>query len=149
MSGDEKLGSRQEGDPRCYFAENGGCQFIALVRRQSEVLDTMDTKFETLVRETSELTTEATDRMADKICAEIKELRTALVQPATGVGKVDVKIIMPIIYTLCGVICALIVWFTGVRPFLPGLVSGAEHALQQVEAPLSAKWNFQTQVWIS
>ncbi len=116
--------------PECLFADADRCQFVKLIKRQSEVLYSMDEKLQTLVRESAELTSEATDRMADKICVEIKELRTALVQPATGVGKIDVKVVMPIIYTLCAVICALIVWFTGVRPFLPGLVTGVEQSMQ-------------------
>lgn len=59
------------------------------------------------------------DRMSDKIVNELKEFRTALLPSATNEHKVETKVIMPIIYTLCGVITALIIWFTGVKPFIP------------------------------
>lgn len=74
------------------------------------------------------------DRIADKICGEIRELRTALVGPATSEGKISLKVVMPVIWTLCGTICALVVWFTGVRPFLPSVVQPTLAAPQHVSA---------------
>lgn len=59
------------------------------------------------------------DKVSDKIVNELKEFRGALLPAATNEKKVDTRVIMPIIYTLCGVITALIIWFTGVRPFIP------------------------------
>lgn len=64
-------------------------------------------------------TMEVAEKVAEKICSELRALRTELVQPATAVGKIDLKVVMPVIYTLCGVITALIIWFTGVEPNLP------------------------------
>ena len=104
-------------------------QIISISDRHTELLEIIDRKCDLALQRAATVS----DRIADKICAEIKELRGALVAPATGVGKVDMKVIMPIVYTLCGVICSLIVWFTGVRPFMPGLTHVAESALSSME----------------
>ena len=38
--------------------------------------------------------------------------------PATGSTRLELKVIMPIIYTLCFMLTAVVVWFTGVEPNL-------------------------------
>lgn len=53
-----------------------------------------------------------------------KEIRDRLINPATATGRVDVKVIMPIIYVLCFMLGAIIIWFTGVEPNLPGRSTG-------------------------
>lgn len=62
---------------------------------------------------------EGFEKVGDKIVSEMKETRVSLVPSATNERKLDIKVIMPIIYTLCGVIGSLIIWFTGVKPFIP------------------------------
>lgn len=59
------------------------------------------------------------EKVGDKLVAEIKDMKQNLIPSATNERKVDIKVIMPIIYTLCGVIGSLIIWFTGVKPFIP------------------------------
>jgi hypothetical protein len=60
----------------------------------------------------------------ESIAATNADIRDRLISPATAVGRVDVKVIMPIIYVLCGVIFCMIVWFTGVEPNLPHHAAG-------------------------
>lgn len=71
------------------------------------------------------------EKVGDKIATEMKEFRQTLIPSATNERKLDIKVVMPIIYTLCGVITALIVWFTGVKPFIPVLVSQMEQNVEQ------------------
>lgn len=59
------------------------------------------------------------EKVGDKLIAEIKDMKMNLLPSATNERKVDIKVMMPIIYTLCGVIGSLIIWFTGVKPFIP------------------------------
>ena len=59
------------------------------------------------------------EKVGDKLVAEIKDMKNNLLPSATNERKVDIKVVMPIIYTLCGVIGSLIIWFTGVKPFIP------------------------------
>lgn len=77
------------------------------------------------------------EKVGDKIAGEMKEFRTTAMPAATGAGKLDAKVIMPVIYTLCAVITALIVWFTGVKPFIPGIVSAIEGVKVSASTPTS------------
>ncbi len=52
------------------------------------------------------------------------DIRDKLISPATGNTRIEIKIIMPIIYTLCFMLVAVVVWFTGVEPNLPHRGSG-------------------------
>lgn len=60
----------------------------------------------------------------DQIAASNNDIRDRLINPATSTGRVEVKVITPIIYTLCFMLIAIVVWFTGVEPNLPGRGSG-------------------------
>lgn len=64
----------------------------------------------------------------DQIAASNSEIRDRLISPATSAGRVETKVIMPIIYALCFMLIAIVVWFTGVEPNLPG--RGKGHAEQ-------------------
>lgn len=81
------------------------------------------------------------ERVGDKIVSEMKETRNSLVPSATNKRKLDIKVIMPIIYTLCGVIGSLIVWFTGVKPFIPSSIDTQKVIVneQRTDAPNESK----------
>lgn len=64
------------------------------------------------------------DKVSKVFVDEMSEWRKQIFPSAMGEKRLDASVVMPIIYTLCGVIAALIVWFTGVRPFIPGYGSG-------------------------
>lgn len=66
---------------------------------------------------------EGFEKVGDKLVGEMREMRVNLLPSATNERKVDIKVIMPIVYTLCGVIGSLIIWFTGVKPFIPSTTS--------------------------
>lgn len=55
----------------------------------------------------------------ERVANSNEDIRDRLISPATSAGRVEVKVIMPIIYVLCGVIFCMIVWFTGIEPELP------------------------------
>lgn len=64
----------------------------------------------------------------EKVAKQIESMNKNLLDAATGKDHVQLKIIMPIIKTLCGVIVALIVWFTGIEPSLPSHFSKLDNA---------------------
>lgn len=48
-----------------------------------------------------------------------EDIRDKLLNSATGIGRVEIKVIMPIFYALCFMLVAIVVWFTGIEPSLP------------------------------
>ena len=64
------------------------------------------------------------EKVGDALGSEIRDFRLALLPAATSETKVSIKVVMVIIYTLCGVITALTVWFTGIEPNLPKHFTG-------------------------
>lgn len=65
------------------------------------------------------------------ILSSNNEIRDRLINPATRAGQVETKVIMPIIYTVCFMLVAIIVWFTGVEPNLPTRSSGFQQRIGQ------------------
>lgn len=55
----------------------------------------------------------------EEIALSNREIRDKLITPATGTTRIETKVIMPIIYTLCFMLTAVIIWFTGIEPSLP------------------------------
>jgi hypothetical protein len=52
------------------------------------------------------------------IKASNSDIKDKLIAPATAVGKVDLVVVMPVIRTLCFMLCSIVIWFTGVQPHL-------------------------------
>ena len=51
-----------------------------------------------------------------------ERIEDKLIAPATAVGKVDLVIVMPVIKTLCFMLAAIVIWFTGVQPHLTDII---------------------------
>lgn len=52
------------------------------------------------------------------------DIRDKLLSSATGYGRIETKVIMPVIYALCFMLVAIVIWFTGVEPNLPNRGGG-------------------------
>lgn len=60
----------------------------------------------------------------ESIAVSNNDIRDRLISPATSTGRIEVKVVTPIIYTLCFMLIAMVVWFTGVEPNLPNRGNG-------------------------
>lgn len=72
-------------------------------------------------------------RSSSEIKSSNSDIKDKLVGPATAVGRIDVKVIMPIIYILCFMLGAIIAWFTGIQPWMFGVKTNSTHQVQEIK----------------